>query len=643
MEKRHGRQSRTSAGWLAIALTATSPATAFAGGKAPTTSAGLPPPPASGRVSDQDCSAARASRPSGESTTLAMLGDAIASSTRATCAMQSVFDNARKALREKPAALALLDQAQQAWFGYVDALETELFPDQADPHAAYGSIYPVCYQLVQETFTKLRTKALATSTGCKDQAKAAPKTRAALAQAEEKERALLARIKQLYSKQRAFIAALDEAQRASEQLASVQVALAAQLAGGPAGECAARQQRELAEARTAQLQGWLSIGSDSDNCGGSQGSGLSFSPDEQQHIVKDSTKRTLAARDAVKKLRPEAERLTRALAAARTKLESLGKEKNSRNDAAAASYLAYKTARRQPPPNAFPKQQLQASVAAYRAARDQDLAYSKQLYLVRKLQTDLGKAVTALETAAADAEKAGAAARAAETLLQAWQGAPSADAATKAMAAVEQEAGKAHAAGVPGSSAELAKASQADEVRWSKEFPSRDDEASDGFARRSYELKLSADPKLQKQCDLKALDWKNFTFPPNSLVSDPFKLKAGSAEDISTDVEGNQHGQMMSLQQVEYADLDRDGRPEAYAVVIVGGVGLATLSTTAAYVFDTDASCSLRYVTQLESCANDLKLVGPALQAENCETSTRDDYTLADGELHKVRSKKIKY
>ena len=634
----------TRSNFVASALAFTLATAAFAAPPAAPPKAGATPapplPPAATRVSAQECKDARARRPSKEATTLAMLNNGIDASTRAACAMQDAYNAARKALNAKPEALQLLDRAQQAWEAYAAATQVESFPEQGDARQEYGSIYPVCVQFEEETNAKLRTKELPGLIGCKSTAKPSAKTVADLADAKAKQRAVLSRLKALYASSPAFVGALDRAQRAYDQLATIQVGLAAAVAGGSDGDCAAREQLLLEKARTTHLRDWLKVREEGDACAGSHGAGLSFSPREQVLLAATATKQALASRDVVKKARPEVERLSKSLASAQTKLEQLGKDRNTAADKATASDGTYHAARRNPAPGLFPKQQLQQAVTALKTARDKQGAYDKQLTAVRKLQADLRKVLITLETGAAGTEKAAQQARSAAELLQDWEKAPSADAASKALLAAQAETAKLRGAGVVLTASELDKAVKANDARWSKEFPRLT--VYDALARDEYELKLSLDPKAQKQCKLESVDWKNLAFPGLSLTN-PYRLKAGSANLTDEGPDGGEHGFYMNLERVEYADLDRDGKPEAYVVVTAGGVGHAMPSVTGTYVFDSDVNCSLRYLTVAESCSNDMKIEGRTLRLLNCMQDTRDDYRLVDGELKLQRSTKATY
>lgn len=585
------------------------------------------------RVSEQDCKAASANRPSNEGTTLALAGNAIMASTRASCELQRTYDASRKPLQSKPEAVKRLDQAQLTWQEYASAAQEERFPAE-DPRATYGSVYPVCSSMLDEALTRQRTKELPASTSCKSSAKASPKALSTLAEAQAAQRAVLERIKRLYAADRRFVRALKAAQAAYLKLENAQVALAGEIAGGPDGDCAQRAQLRSTNERRARLQEWLTI--EGDSCAGSQGSALDFSASKQAFLAKDGTKRALAARDLVKRLRPEVERLTKALKAAETKLEVLGKDRNTRSDAASVSARTYPDSRRSAA--SFPVKEQTLATSALQAALTQDSAYGKQLQLVRKTRADLAKALPPYSAARTEAGKATAAVVSAAKQLEGWTNAPSAEAATKALAVVEQENAKLVAIGAPENVEVMNRTSSESEARWTKDYPSRSTELGGQLARLKYDRKLNDDPKAKKHCDLNEVDWKNFTLPPNWLVDD-MKLENGHAESMHEDAMGDLHGAVADLTEVHIADLDRDGKPEAHLLVTIGGVGHAAPSSMFIHVFDTDPNCTIRLVTRAEICDYQPKFTGKTWRWANCD-DVQEDYTLADGDFKKVRAKK---
>jgi hypothetical protein len=594
----------------------------------------LPPPPSRGRVTDQECKEAAGRQPIREATTLDMLVNASTALTRARCQTQRTFDTSRKSLQSKPRLLALFDQTQLTWHDYAVAQDLEQFPDQQNPHATYGSNYLLCAVAQGESDTKERNKQVPASLACRSTIKTSAKRLQSLADAQNLRKTLLARIKEHYAAEPQFLAALKAGQAAATEHENAQVALAAELAGGAEGDCAAQARLRAVTERIARLREWLDPGALNDSCSGSKGRGLSFNPSEQQALVKEATKRATTGRDVAKRVRPNIERLTKALSAAEAKLDTLGQEKNALGEKAELAFEAYRTARRTTA--TFPQKELIAAIAAYKAALAKDGAYWKQLQLIRKTRTDLGKPLSEYEQAKAEVQRSTSNVVSASKLLEHWKNAPSAEAATKALAAVEQEQAKLDATRAPANAAESTRISNANEARWGKEYPSQSSEQSASLSRLGYEQKLNLDPKAKKQCTLESVDWKNFAYPSNWLVGD-MKLKNGAGGKVENDGY-EERGYMVELKTVSFVDLDRDGKQEAYAIVAVLGVGRASVSSTFVHVFDTDASCALRLLALAETCDYEPKVSAKGLQYLNCNDNTRDELTLADGKLKKIRS-----
>ena len=106
------------------------------------------------------------------------------------------------------------------------------------------------------------------------------------------------------------------------------------------------------------------------------------------------------------------------------------------------------------------------------------------------------------------------------------------------------------------------------------------------------------------KCDIKKLDWKNFTYPECdgcgfSGVSAAYALKNGeyqSEGDESGDQDEAFRTTVYEFSEVKYEDKNGNGRPEANVGILAGGVGMATMSGSLVYTFEYDAKCELQFL-----------------------------------------------
>ncbi|MET0793717.1 MAG: hypothetical protein ABW061_19515 [Polyangiaceae bacterium] len=330
-----------------------------------------------------------------------------------------------------------------------------------------------------------------------------------------------------------------------------------------------------------------------------------------------------AARDTAIARQTQLQALVQQRKQAQTALEAVRRELKQHETSAAGAFKKYQTAEKAGKVGAADLTQLETAHTEYAAALATGATLVKDTAALRALDARLAKLATDASDAAASAKRAASDAATSSAQLKALTK-TEADAAQKAAQTAGTAATQLTAPSKLPSKGYLAFQAKA----------KHDDDALKQAVAAAHSglasTKGPPKPAPIQQCDLRKVDWKNFSYDGVPALKDG---------QWSEQVEGDEgRTENFAVGDVDYFDLDGDGSVEAIVAITYASLGMTAHEVPSLHVMSRDKTCVVFEAGSLQGMGmcSELGREGRKLVQAGCG-EPRVEYQLVRGELKETK------